>query len=30
MGVAFEINVALWVMINCAAREAAQLAQFLN
>jgi hypothetical protein len=30
MGVAIEINFALWMMMGCAAMKAAQLGQFLN
>jgi hypothetical protein len=30
MGVAIEINFALWMMMGCAAMKAAQLVQFLN
>jgi hypothetical protein len=30
MQVALEVNVALWIMIGCAAMKASQLSPFLN
>jgi hypothetical protein len=30
MGVAFQINAALWIMIGCAAMKAMQLVEYLN
>lgn len=30
MGVAMEISFALWLMMGCAAMEAARLGQYLN
>ena len=30
MAVALEINIALWLMIGCAALEAIQLVEYLN
>jgi hypothetical protein len=30
MGVALEVNVALWIMIGCATAKVVQLAGYLN
>lgn len=30
MGIAFEVNFALWIMIGCAAAKAVQFAGYLN